>query len=595
MERIFVVGNKSNSKWWNSLPNATYDSLPSFSLGEDGEAKMSEYVSTKVPDDITACVIDADNMLNVEICLAFAMALRLSVFDKHAVALVPIIFVTRSDSYIFYGYKYSAIILTGSVVLEIPENTLEALQSIKSLTPKEYIDNFLNIIKILPNATEGRHSLANQWGADILCRIICGATIGNEMIRRARQSLYFRYTLAQTLTSQQIHDIAAGGSLYNNTETLPQIEATGKKVLLLDDEVNKGWSDVLGALLKGAELVTVSQKASCYDDLPIDVCRHLEEGVYDLVFLDLRMNGAQEEKVLSPNEFSGMKILKAIKAANQGIQVIMFTASNKAWNMKALLDAGADGYYIKESPEFAFPNSYSVSNANQFIQSIKLCLDNGYLRNIYSKVWKVKDLIETTCLFGERTKEVLTNIDVAYNLLAHGRNRAEYQAYAYLQLFLTIEKYVRLCSDFDFPIPNSDSDLYLNNGDKRYRILKDRSKNGYESAISMEYGHYIIKNGKYLTKTGFVDTNFLVSAILIYKFGKENSAANKWTKIYKVRNEKAAHSKDSTVSIDDFDRILEFMLFFFDPANIKWRDTSQAFPEESMDDSVKKLLNKYKR
>ena len=43
MERIFVVGNKSNSKWWKSLPNATYDSLPSFSLGEDGEAKMSEY------------------------------------------------------------------------------------------------------------------------------------------------------------------------------------------------------------------------------------------------------------------------------------------------------------------------------------------------------------------------------------------------------------------------------------------------------------------------------------------------------------------------------------------------------------------------
>jgi DNA-binding NarL/FixJ family response regulator len=32
----------------------------------------------------------------------------------------------------------------------------------------------------------------------------------------------------------------------------------------------------------------------------------------------------------------------------------MFTASNKAWNMKALLDAGADGYYIKESPENIF-------------------------------------------------------------------------------------------------------------------------------------------------------------------------------------------------------------------------------------------------
>jgi DNA-binding NarL/FixJ family response regulator len=593
MEKTFVVGNKPDNKWCASLPNATYDSIPSFSLGEDGEAKMSEYVSAVVPNDITACVIDVDNMPNIEICLTFAMTLRLSLFDKHSGALVPIIFVTRSDSYMFYGYKYSAIILTRGVVFEVPENIQDALLSVESLTAKEYIDNFLNIIKILPNATEGKHSLANQWGADILWRIVCGATKENEMIRKARLSLYFRYTLAQTLTSQQIHDIAAGDSLYNNTDTLLQIEAPGKKVLLIDDEAKKGWSDVLGVLLKGAELVTVCQKTSSYEDLPIDVRKSIEEGLYDLVFLDLRMNGIEEEKVLTPNEFSGMKILKAIKAVNQGIQVIMFTASNKAWNMKALLDAGADGYYIKESPEFAFPNSYSVSNANELVKSIKLCLDKGYLRDVYTKVRKVKDLIETNHLFSERTKEILTNIDVAYDLLAHSHDQAEYQTYAYLQLFLSIEEYVKLPSVFDL----TDSDLYLYNGDKRYRILKDkvvsdRKEVSYDSIISMTYGHYVIKKGKY--KNRFVDTNFLVSAILIYKFGMENSAVNGWTKVYKVRND-IAHSKKSAVSIDEFDRILNFMLYFFESANIKWRDTNQAFPDVPMEDSLKNLQNKYKQ
>lgn len=102
------------------------------------------------------------------------------------------------------------------------------------------------------------------------------------------------------------------------------------------------------------------------------------------------MNGVAEEDTFRPEEFSGMKILKAIKEQNKGNQVIMFTASNKAWNMKALLDAGADGYYIKESPEYVFPASYSDSNARELYDSIVSCFCNGYLRNVYSKIKKIK-------------------------------------------------------------------------------------------------------------------------------------------------------------------------------------------------------------
>ena len=108
----------------------------------------------------------------------------------------------------------------------------------------------------------------------------------------------------------------------------------------------------------------------------------------------------------------------------------------------------------------------------------------------------------------------------------------------------------------------------------------------------MVNGHYCIKNDKYTNR--FFDTNFLVSAVLIYKFSQENSAAMEWTKIYKVRNEKAAHPKSSNVSVEDFDRILNFMLYFFDQKNYKWRDSNQAFPDIKLEDQLKMLQDKFK-
>ncbi len=105
--------------------------------------------------------------------------------------------------------------------------------------------------------------------------------------------------------------------------------------------------------------------------------------------------------------------------------------------------------------------------------------------------------------------------------------------------------------------------------------------------------HYFSKNGKYINR--FFDTNFLVSIVLIYKFGFENSSAQGWTKIYKARNEKAAHPKSSNVSIYDFDRILDFMLFFFDSNNVNWRNPNQAFPDITTEDQLKMLQKKFNK
>lgn len=594
MGKTLVLGNERTKKWFENISDSLFLQMPIYSLGEDGERKLCEWVINNIPNDCKAVVIDVDEISNPELCIAFAMALRLSVLDLKSTALSPILFVSRATQDILTGYKYSPIILTGSIAFDLPENASDALEVMEPLSPSEYKTSFLDVIKIIPNATEGRHSLANQWGADVLSRIVVGNETNNELIKKARLSLYFRYVRALSLGTNDIENIIQGVEAPSALTCFKKIDAVGKKILLIDDEADKGWDDVLRKMLPNSEFKTIQEQVPNYESLSDGAKKTIESGKYDLIFLDLRMNGVAEEDTLRPNEFSGMKILKAIKEQNKGNQVIMFTASNKAWNMKALLDAGADGYYIKESPEYAFPASYSDSNARELFASVTQCLNNGYLRTVYSKVKKIKELIQDSQCFSNRTDEILGSIDIAYDLLAKSNSKQEYKAYSYLQLFLVIEEFVKSPAVFD----TAEDGLYLYNGEQRYRLLKDKKTKdktvSYNSAILMKSGtgHYALGKGKYEGR--FIDTNFLVSALLIFKYGEINSAAYQWTKIYKVRND-SAHPKEVNISCDDFYRILSFMLIFFDDTKAKWRDVSDAFPDIDPNEQLALLQAKFNK
>lgn len=593
MEKIFVLGNEQTRRWSESINNSFFIQMPVFSLGEDGERKLCEWVNNNIPNDCKAVVVDVDEISNPELCLAFAMALRLSILDLKSAALSPVLFVSRATQDILTGYKYSPIILTGSIAFDLPDNASDALEVMEPLSPGEYKTRFLDIIKIVPNATEGRHSLANQWGADVLSRIVVGNETNNELIKKARLSLYFRYVRALSLGTNDIENLIQEVETPYAPTILKEIDATGKIILLIDDEADKGWDDVLRKMLPNSEFKTIQEQVPDYVSLSDDAKKEIESGKYDLIFLDLRMNGVKEEETLRPEEFSGMKILKAIKEQNKGNQVIMFTASNKAWNMKALLEAGADGYYIKESPEYTFPAIYSESNAHELCTSITKCFEKGYLRNVYSKVRKIKQLIHDSNCYGDRTTEILGSIDIAYDLLSKSSELKEYRGYAYLQLFLAIEEYAKNPQLFDL----SDTGLYLYNGEIRYRLFKDKDNNGtdsfYPSVLSMKNGHYTLEQGKY--KSRFIETNLLISALLIFKFSKANSSAYKWTKIYTLRNDLAHSKMEKEISYNDFNQILDFMLFFFDESKVEWRDLSDAFPDIDLSEQLALLQAKYNK
>ena len=505
MAKILVLGNEQTKKWSESISNSHFIQMPVFSLGEDGERKLCEFVINNIDSDSMAIVIDVDEISKPELCLAFAMAIRLSILDIKSAALSPILFISRATQDILIGYKYSPIILTGSIVFDLPENASDALEVMEQLSPSEYKTKFLDVIKIIPNATEGRHSLANQWGADVLSRIVVGNEINNELIKKARLSLYFRYVRALSLGTNDIENIIQGVESPSTPTSLKKIDAAGKKILLIDDEADKGWDDVLHKMLPNSEFKTIQERVPDYDSLSDGAKKTIESGKYDLIFLDLRMNGVAEENTLSPNDFSGMKILKAIKEQNKGNQVIMLTASNKAWNMKALLDEGVDGYYIKESPEFAFPHSYSLSNAENLYNDIQNCLSVSFeQRSIWKSIKEVKQVMESNNLASKYFSgmEVMhglkyqtlisTELDVVWGLLRSNQEKKEQLS------MLSLFKILEFMNEFFYTTNNKGQLCLIDSNYKELLFWENGTwlKKGDKSSLykTRKIGNCILKN-----------------------------------------------------------------------------------------------------
>lgn len=282
----------------------------------------------------------------------------------------------------------------------------------------EYKD-FLKRMKSLsaPANYSSNHSIANEWGADVLGRIVIGDEFNNTFIRPSiKNSLYFKYLTVETNN----HSLMLSQSQKQSLHQSFKIDASNKKILLIDDEADKGWKYVLSKMLN-VNIDVISEKVVDYDSFSEESKKKISNNDYDLIFLDLRLNGYDEENISSPEDFSGMKILKSIKSdINGGFQVIIFTASNKAWNMKALLDAGADGYYIKESPEYAFPLEYSKENAKRLIKTINACFDRKYLYEIYNKIQRLNNLLSFK---DEINKEIIKKLFLTFSLITNAESK----------------------------------------------------------------------------------------------------------------------------------------------------------------------------
>ncbi len=250
------------------------------------------------------------------------------------------------------------------------------------LNTENYTSGFLDVIQIKQSPEFGNHSIANIWGAMQLANVTGNSTAidsivhTNQELKRRRTDLFFMYIAAQANLTQSSHAKA-------------KINSTSKNILFIDDEADKGWENVLREIFDGASFESVNFGANFIEECEKKALQKKANNIpmWDLVILDLRLDETEDQGINAyklASEYSGAKLLRRIKKENPGIQVIMFTATNKAWNIQKLTELGSDGFYIKESPEYKFDNKFSMDNYLNFERQVNICFDNDYLKEIHS-------------------------------------------------------------------------------------------------------------------------------------------------------------------------------------------------------------------
>lgn len=474
MAKTLILGNKEFSNRIAILNDVTSLQVPTLSINK--ETEIVEFIKSKIPTDLDRIIVNI-NEIDTELALDIALRIRLMIFALKKTSLSAIIFVSESSLEAIIEHRVSYILLMTKGVYWVNQDELaDAIENANPITPTEYVSEFLDLIKIKPKEnTEGRHSIANEWGADALSKVITSGIKSKFIPLRASSSLYFMYCSVIALNVGDIDKIVNDDPCNFSFDNLKITDRFN--YLLIDDEAQKGWGDVLEKMMPNALATIYSKKARNYEDLPQDIKKDIEEGKYDIIFLDLRMNGVEEEVIKNPEEFSGMKILNAIKERNTGIQVIMFTATNKGWNVKALLDAGANGYYMKESPEYHFKISYSKQNAEAFIKTIKNCINDSYLKEIWKKKKEALETLDSYEELNDLYRAMKVNWESAFILL----NQHHYNE-ALLQLLMAIEAYANKYTK-EYPV-NNRAVVYRKNVNFKCKDEDD------ESCIFDENGSY---------------------------------------------------------------------------------------------------------
>lgn len=394
-----------------------------------------------------------------------AMKLRICV-DSNSItdeALRPIVFVDPRTIHeiISADYaggarqRYSGILVTDGVYLVASEADIP--QAPQPLARDNYRIGFLNRIRLLPLDESDNHTIANDWGAYVIERMLNRRGTSSRAADRIRERdlLYMRY-LQRTSASES-------GEAEASTKVKVVPYSKKCNILLIDDQ-DDIWKPVLTSLFPNARIDVIGRSHLSPADTPSPFIRDEKDvallngtgiDAYDIVICDLRLGGHYEEDV-DPAELSGMKVLEMIHANNPAQHVVMFTSSNKAWNMrKALADYGCLGYYIKESPMYPKKPEESARSVETLLGLVAKAQQWHWLVTCYRDKQELLDLAEEFAVRNDEDgydetaadlREISTQIDLSFRMLraAMLSDDRTLTAYAYValeQVFEIIKKW----------------------------------------------------------------------------------------------------------------------------------------------------------
>jgi CheY-like chemotaxis protein len=354
------------------------------------------------------------------------------------------------------------------------------------------------------NLAHDRHSITNHWGA---VKLALNAGYGIEDIKYDfPPTLYFNYLIKKY--GLKIDP--------NNDKVNLWSHLKKEKILLVDDNSDKGWKAVMLKIFEPA-IIDVAD-----DFEKINQFGNVKDiSSYDLIFLDLRLPKIQKKEIEYDN---GITLLKRIKDKYPQVPIIVFTASNKSWTREAVLNFGADGMYVKESPEFSSDKNYSKENFKNFTNSVVNTLEKYRILRPY---WEeIQFIIENPTFlslpekgksrFKERIEE---RLKMFYGLLKRGFEQTEYNKnqfhfsdneLSFMTLWSILNEISEACYDKEdesefFELNDNNGKIWKlsppkNHKDSNWKIISSNKyliKNEYEFFNILIDGNPEMINGKY--------------------------------------------------------------------------------------------------
>ncbi len=563
MEKIYTIGfDKSLAEVFGTKFTLVPELL---------EAELNDWTIALFKEDISALIITLpSNSEQIVQLIKIALHIRLSLDDLKEKSLIPIVFTSTQTLYQIlikskiYGHIFSTV---GSYFIN-PDKVKTEISEVKPILVHEYKTGFLDVVTIRPDETLGKHSLANIWGAYTLDKVAKTRVFeNNDTLKKQRAQLYLKFVSAFNFDFSTLNP--GGIKIIGNIVLGDPIKIASKdmKILLIDDEADKGWEPVLRKIFKTSQaedFKVINQKVKDYDAFSQDNKDLIEGGNFDLFLIDLRLNGLDEEDEANTRNFSGIKVFKKIKELNNGNQAIIFTASNKTWNLKYLLDEGANGYYLKEGPEFNFTNAFSEKNYENFRDEVTECFYYKFLKDIHLIQNKCIEVINSDTTnrshsyqaFYDRAK---SGLETGFTLLEKSYKKEKYLSFAFLTFFQILEDYSNqkenYCKDDQTGSWFVDSDkLAIDSTDNEW-CLKFITGSGLNN-----FGYFEIEKN---IDASSATTLAKISFILYLKFSKNNSYLLNWGKLNHLRNTKAGHGTNKgDIQISEVFEILELVQLF---------------------------------
>jgi len=340
--------------------------------------------------------------------------------------LLPIVLLSDLDSHLLNKLTIMGRILFTKNIF-ITNNSIDSVKFFENLTIKvfeenEYENSFLNIIEVeAPKDYLSHHDISNEWAIYRWSEFL---KVESKAIQNNREKissmLYFKYLLAKNPIEIKKK---------NGIQFVPRPPENSGKILYIDDEWAKGWSDILKKYFsKNKDIEFETFEYNFKDNNKFKIISSIKnicvEYNPDVILLDLRLTQSDHESI-EVNNLTGIKITEIIKEINPAIQIIMLTATSKSVILENLYKHGILGYIKKEHP-----HDMGISTKENF-DKLKNLVDKGLDKKYLKEIWNIQNRIKPF------SPDIKIEIDSVFEILdSDMKNRFIYAMFA---IFKSIE------------------------------------------------------------------------------------------------------------------------------------------------------------